>query len=151
VRALAKACDAAVSASSKPVGHADLGGEWQLDVGELRTLPLDNPRWHGLLGVTITPVAHSYDHSAGEWRNMGAFAALRADGSVVTWGDPDLGGNSSAIAAALDGTIDVTQVFSASGTPLPRCALTVQWSPGGVPPMAATAAPWRQNSMARST
>jgi hypothetical protein len=41
----------------------------------------------------------------------GAFAALRADGSVVTWGAP-YGGDSSAVAAALDGTIDVTQVFS---------------------------------------
>jgi hypothetical protein len=49
-----------VAASSAPVGHADLGGAWRLDVGELRTPPLDNPRWHGLLGMTITPVAHSY-------------------------------------------------------------------------------------------
>ncbi|MER2625823.1 MAG: DUF4347 domain-containing protein, partial [Accumulibacter sp.] len=112
VRALAKACDAAVSASSKPVGHADLGGEWRLDVGELRTPQLYNPRWHGLLGVTITPVAHSYDRSAGEWRNLRAFAALRADGSVVTWGDASMGGNSSAVATKLDGTIDVRQVFS---------------------------------------
>jgi hypothetical protein len=31
---------------------------------------------------------------------------------VVTWGDSDYGGNSSAVAAKLDGTIDVTQVFS---------------------------------------
>jgi hypothetical protein len=87
-----------------------------------------------------------------------AFAALRADGSVVTWGWTDWGGDSSAVAsgarwhdrrdagvfelrslcraarrwlggdlggcrsgrrqqrrgAALDGTIDVTQVFSSS-------------------------------------
>jgi alpha-tubulin suppressor-like RCC1 family protein len=43
-----------------------------------------------------------------EW----AFAALRADGSVVTWGDADYGGDSSAVATSLDGTIDVTQVFS---------------------------------------
>jgi hypothetical protein len=44
VRALAEACGAHVAASSKPVGHADLGGEWRLDVGELRTPPLDNCR-----------------------------------------------------------------------------------------------------------
>jgi Ca2+-binding RTX toxin-like protein len=44
-----------------------------------------------------------------------AFAALRADGSVVTWGKADYGGDSSAVAASLDGTIDVTQVFSAQG------------------------------------
>jgi hypothetical protein len=42
----------------------------------------------------------------------GAFAALRADGSVVTWGDAGYGGDSSAVATKLDGTIDVTQVFS---------------------------------------
>jgi hypothetical protein len=41
-----------------------------------------------------------------------AFAALRADGSVVTWGYGSYGGDSSAVAAALDGSIDVTQVFS---------------------------------------
>ncbi|MEF8707522.1 MAG: hypothetical protein V5B38_00985 [Candidatus Accumulibacter propinquus] len=55
-----------------------------------------------------------------------AFAALRADGSVVTWGHSTYGGNSSAVAAALDGTIDVTQVFSTS-MPLPRCAPTARW------------------------
>ncbi len=113
VRALAEAFGAHVAASSKPVGHADLGGEWRLDVGELRTPPLFNPRWHGLLGMTITPVTHSYGHSAGEWRNAYAFAALRADGSMVTWGGAGYGGDSSAVAAALDGTIDVTQVYSA--------------------------------------
>jgi Ca2+-binding RTX toxin-like protein len=41
-----------------------------------------------------------------------AFAALRADGSVVTWGSAYSGGDSSAVATQLDGTIDVTQVFS---------------------------------------
>jgi hypothetical protein len=112
VRALAEACGAHVAASSAPVGHADLGGAWRLDVGELRTPPLDNPRWHGLLGMTITPVTHTHEGSAGEWRNLRAFAALRADGSVVTWGDSTYGGNSSAVATKLDGTIDVTQVFS---------------------------------------
>jgi len=41
-----------------------------------------------------------------------AFAALRADGSVVTWGDSDYGGDSSAVASALAGEIDVTQIYS---------------------------------------
>ncbi len=40
-----------------------------------------------------------------------AFAALRTDGSVVTWGDSAWGGNSSAVASQINGTIDVTQVF----------------------------------------
>ena len=112
VRALAQACGAHVAASSMPVGHADLGGVWRLDVGELRTSPIHNPRWHGLLGMTITPVAHSFERSVREFLNSSAFAALRADGSVVTWGWSNYGGNSSAVATKLDGTIDVTQVFS---------------------------------------
>jgi alpha-tubulin suppressor-like RCC1 family protein len=41
-----------------------------------------------------------------------SFAALRADGSLVTWGDSSYGGDSSAVATALNGDIDVTQVFS---------------------------------------
>ena len=47
-----------------------------------------------------------------------AFAALRADGSVVTWGDANSGGNSTAdatLAKQLDGiddTKDVTKIFS---------------------------------------
>jgi hypothetical protein len=76
--------------------------------------------------MTITPVAHSYNRSAGEWRNHYAFAALRADGSVVTWGWTSYGGDSSAVASKLDGTIDVTQVFSSS-TPLPRCVPMARW------------------------
>ncbi len=44
-----------------------------------------------------------------------AFAALRADGSVVTWGNIGAGGNSSSVAKQLDGSVnaqDVTQIFS---------------------------------------
>jgi hypothetical protein len=74
VRALAEASGAAVSASSAPVGHADLGGAWRLDVGELRTPPLFNPQWHGLLGMTITPLTQSDPgHSSrrvAQWRPL---------------------------------------------------------------------------------
>jgi Ca2+-binding RTX toxin-like protein len=41
-----------------------------------------------------------------------AFAALRSDGSVVTWGSDVSGGDSSAVASQLNGTIDVTQIYS---------------------------------------
>jgi hypothetical protein len=37
---------------------------------------------------------------------------LRSDGSVVTWGNSSYGGDSGAVAAQLNGTVDVTQVFS---------------------------------------
>lgn len=42
--------------------------------------------------------------------NPHAFAALRADGSVLAWGDPELGGDSSAVDAALSS--GVVQIFS---------------------------------------
>jgi uncharacterized repeat protein (TIGR02059 family) len=51
--------------------------------------------------VDVTAIASNYS----------SFAALRADGSVVTWGD-SYGGNSSAVAKQLDGTVDVTDIAS---------------------------------------
>ncbi|MCB1968032.1 MAG: DUF4347 domain-containing protein, partial [Candidatus Accumulibacter sp.] len=116
VGALANAIGAPVAAASAPVGHADLGGTWRLDVGERRVALLELPQWRGLLGLTVTPKPPaSPGRSGGEVRNAYAFAALRADGSVVTWGYADNGGNSSGVAAALNGDVDVTQVFSTYG------------------------------------
>jgi hypothetical protein len=46
------------------------------------------------------------------WVGDGAFAALREDGSVVTWGDIDSGGDSLNEAKLLDGTTKVIDVFS---------------------------------------
>jgi Ca2+-binding RTX toxin-like protein/alpha-tubulin suppressor-like RCC1 family protein len=113
VGALTEGIGAPVAAASAPLGDARLGGEWRLDVGELRGALLHRPQWHGLLGLTVTPQPPvSAERSAGEFRNGSAFAALRADGSVVTWGYGPWGGDSSAVAAALDGSLDVTQVFS---------------------------------------
>jgi Ca2+-binding RTX toxin-like protein len=39
-----------------------------------------------------------------------AFAALRQDGSVITWGNS--GGDSSAVASSLNGSVDVKQIYS---------------------------------------
>ena len=36
--------------------------------------------------------------------NVAAFAAVKVDGSVVTWGDANCGGDSSAVAAQLSGS-----------------------------------------------
>lgn len=52
------------------------------------------------------------------------FAALRADGSVVTWGQG--GGDSSAVAAQLDGTVDVTRVFPLAALSR-HCGPTARW------------------------
>jgi hypothetical protein len=85
------------------------------------------------------------------------FSTLRLCRAARRWLGGDLGdysgygGDSSAVAAALDGTIDVTQVFS---TRFCLCRAARRWLGGdlGDPnAMAATAAPWRRRSMARST
>jgi Ca2+-binding RTX toxin-like protein/alpha-tubulin suppressor-like RCC1 family protein len=77
------------------------------DVSAVNDVPTVIAQGH----LTVTPLPQSFPgHSTGEWCNKFAFAALRADGSLVTWGSTV--GYSSAVAAKLDGTIDVTQVFS---------------------------------------
>ena len=64
---------------------------------------------------TVTSTANTQafpGHSLGEFRNGNAFAVIKANGAVVTWGG--YGGDSSAVASQLDGTVDVTQIFSNS-------------------------------------
>ena len=41
---------------------------------------------------TATPLASSPDRSSREWRNAGAFAALKGQGEIRAWGNPDSGG-----------------------------------------------------------
>ena len=68
----------------------------------------------GGLAVLANRVSSStklfYGHTMGEYENLDAFAALREDGSVVTWGGS--GGDSSSVADKLDGSIDVVEIFS---------------------------------------
>ncbi|MCX5936935.1 MAG: VCBS domain-containing protein, partial [Cyanobium sp. LacPavin_0920_WC12_MAG_62_9] len=64
--------------------------------------------------IVSTPIQPtSYQNTQQEYSNRYAFAALRNDGSVVTWGHSDLGGNSNAVASRL--TSDVVQIFSGAG------------------------------------
>ena len=62
-----------------------------------------------LILFTKTPVSES-GRTAYEIRNKAAFAAIRDDGSVVTWGDPKTGGDSSKVIDQLDA--DVAQIFA---------------------------------------
>ena len=55
------------------------------------------------------PVSES-GRTAYEIRNKAAFAAIRDDGSVVTWGDPTTGGDSSKVIDQL--AADVVQIFA---------------------------------------
>ena len=67
----------------------------------------------GAYTVTKTNNIQSYpSHSLGEFRNFSAFAVIKADGSVVTWGNSAYGGDSSTVAAQLNGKLDVKQIFS---------------------------------------
>ncbi|MGJ0605285.1 Calx-beta domain-containing protein [Cylindrospermopsis raciborskii] len=54
-----------------------------------------------------------YFRTRHEYHNIGAFAALKSDGSVVTWGDSGAGGSSSSVSSSL--TSGVTQIFSTGG------------------------------------
>ena len=63
--------------------------------------------------LTVTPNTLKYPgRSQGESRNSYAFAVIKTDGSVVTWGDSRYGGDSRAVASALAGELDVTQIYS---------------------------------------
>jgi len=62
-----------------------------------------------LVASTPTPPA-SPGRSGGEYRNAGAFAALKDDGSVVTWGNSSYGGNNSGVADNFRS--GVRQIFS---------------------------------------
>jgi hypothetical protein len=52
------------------------------------------------------------ENNDNEKQNSDAFAVIKLDGSVVTWGRSDYGGDSSSIASSLNGSIDVQQIFS---------------------------------------
>ncbi|TAN48428.1 MAG: DUF4347 domain-containing protein, partial [Methylococcaceae bacterium] len=111
---LAKSTGADIAASVDATGAAALGGDWDLEssVGALDYPALVLP-YGGLLGLSVTPNTPSYpDHTLGEFRNDWAFAVIKADGSVFTWGPAGYGGNGSHLPAGLNGTVDVTQIFS---------------------------------------
>ena len=64
--------------------------------------------------IISTPIrASSPGRTSGEFMNQWAFAALKNDGSVVTWGSGNSGGDSSRIAAQIN--TGVIQIFSTYG------------------------------------
>ena len=68
-----------------------------------------------------------WDRSSGEVRNDYAFAALKADGSVVTWGSSNFGGNSSAVAAKLTGGVEAIYSTSRAFAALKVDGSVVTW------------------------
>ncbi len=67
--------------------------------------------------ISSVPIpASSPGRTSYEVRNNFAFAALRDDGSVVTWGDKAFGGDSTGVAGLLsDPKKPVTQIYSSKG------------------------------------
>ena len=63
--------------------------------------------------LQTTPITmSSLGRTAQEFSNEFAFAVVKDDGSVITWGDSDAGGNSSKVASDLQS--GVSQIFSTS-------------------------------------
>lgn len=112
VAALSETLGVAVAASDDITGAADQGGDWVLEYGGHDSVPLVPTDWSHTLDMTNTPVALAYPgRTSGEFSNPKAFAALRADGSVVTWGDDTYGGDSSSPTGG-DLSSGVQQIFS---------------------------------------
>ncbi len=97
-------------------------GEYgSLALGARGEIAVENPPFNnaptfgkGIPSLTEVPNPQMFlGHSQGEWRNSDAFAVIKADGSVVTWGFSEDGGDSSAVADQIDGSVDVTQIYSA--------------------------------------
>ncbi|WP_167599358.1 DUF4347 domain-containing protein, partial [Chlorobaculum sp. 24CR] len=119
VDALAAATGADVAASDDATSGSAVGGDWELEVqaGDIAqafsVLPSQYPF---VLSSTADPVTSSTllfpGHSMGQWSNAYAFAAIREDGSVVTWGDSRYGGDSTGVATQLNGYYDVIKVYS---------------------------------------
>ncbi|MDD2830065.1 MAG: DUF4347 domain-containing protein [Sulfuricurvum sp.] len=130
---LASYTNADIAASDDVTGSRVLGGDWVLEShnGEVESSNLVIDDYRSLLSAVTSSTIMYRGHSMGEYKNLYAFATLRADGSVVTWGYNSFGGNSSSV--SLDGTIDVTQIFSNQYTfaALRTDGSVVTWGWGG--------------------
>lgn len=103
-----------MAASEDWTGNITLGGNWKLEAetGAIETVP--QALLHdGVLGLNVSENAQVFNgHTFEEFRNQEAFAALKSNGSVITWGSTSFGGDSSSVSIELDGTIDIKQIYS---------------------------------------
>ena len=119
---------ARVAATATPTGAAQYGGNCQYGGNwEVETSTSHRRTDVALTGATQQAYAHILassnepfrdfqripastpipsDRTTGEWTNDTAFAALKEDGSVVTWGDSDDGGDSSAVEDELSSGVE---------------------------------------------
>ena len=85
------------STKSADANYNGMNVNWQLHATTAYTLTTENN----------TKV--SYNHSLGEWRNNYAFAMLKSDGALVTWGQAEFGGYSGDLAL---GDFKITQIYA---------------------------------------
>ena len=80
----------------------------------------------GLTGAARQPGANWYGLNGG-YRNESAFAAVKADGSVVTWGDSSYGGDSSTVASQLTGGVESIHSTESAFAALKTDGSVVTW------------------------
>ena len=118
VALLAELTGAEVCASAGSLVGGAPEASWRLGEGAAEMAapfqPAQVQKWPHRLGVVVTPKPIAEPGRTNqEFRNDNAFAVLKADGSVVTWGSSFWGGDSSVVAAQL--SAGVTQIFSTFG------------------------------------
>ena len=81
------------------------------DAASLNSTSVTNNSYVAMRFTTYTAIPQTQQgRTSGEFRNSHAFAALKSDGSVITWGDSSNGGNSSTVSSSLNS--GVSQIFS---------------------------------------
>ena len=95
----------------------------------LRVMVVWSPGGTAIFGGNSSSVASSLSSGVTEiFSTDRAFAAIKSDGRVVTWGQSNYGGDSSSVASSLSS--GVTEIFSMIGLLL-HLRVTVLWSLGG--------------------
>ena len=120
ISVLEEMTDAKIWASHQIIGKLDRDNyNWTLtrrNEYEAPVLPIDSIKqfeWNHKLGgfSSYDPISNTTPlKTIQEFVNGKAFAALKDDGSVVTWGDSNTGGDSSAVAADLSSGVE--QIYS---------------------------------------
>lgn len=119
VQQLATVTSADVSASDDPTG-ADGDLLLEYSIGSIESGFLATPEAWGSSGLTLLlPNQHIgsgnalYAGSGVQFANEGAFAAIRTDGFVETWGDPAFGGDDAHAGSDVDMLISNSSAFTA--------------------------------------
>ena len=86
-----------IAASDDDTGHADFGGDWELEtaVGAVETESIDGGDWHGLLAPTTSTLAYDATASAAAGTVNGQPVIVLTDGTVTVTISNDVGASIS--------------------------------------------------------